>query len=63
MTGHGLEAITRTMIATRLRYHQAAIEPQIERRVGDIHGHAYDGASFLDVRTQMMQEWTTTWMS
>lgn len=57
MTGHGPEAMARTMIAKRLRYAEAAIELQIAHRVRDIRGHAYNRASFLDVRTQMMQEW------
>lgn len=56
MTGHGSEAMTRTMIAERLRYPEAAIELQMAHRVRDIHGHAYSRARFLDVRTQMMQE-------
>lgn len=56
MTGHGPEAMARTMIAKRLRYPEAAIELQMAHRVRDIHEHADDRASLLHVRMQLMEE-------
>ncbi|MDI1302521.1 MAG: integrase arm-type DNA-binding domain-containing protein [bacterium] len=57
MSGHGFRAMARTMIAERLRYPDVAIELQLAHQVRDIHGHAYNRASFLDDRKRMMQEW------
>lgn len=57
MTGHGVRAMARTMIAERLGYPEGVIELQLAHQVRDIHGHAYNRTSFLEDRKRMMQDW------
>lgn len=57
MSGHGFRAMARTMIAERLRYPDVVIELQLAHQIRDIHGHAYNRASFLEDRQRMMQDW------
>jgi len=54
---HGFRASARTMLAERLRYPDRLIEMQLGHKVRDVHGHAYNRATFLDERTEMMQAW------
>lgn len=57
MTGHGFRAMARTALAERVRVDERFIELQLAHAVRDSNGRAYNRASFLEERTQMMQDW------
>ena len=57
MTGHGVRATARTMLAERLGVDEAVIEAQLAHGVRDSLGRAYNRTQFLAQRSTMMQTW------
>jgi len=57
MCGHGFRALAKTTLKERLKYSEELTELQLGHRIKNIHGNAYDRASFLDERKEMMQAW------
>jgi len=57
LTGHGLRAMARTVLREIHVFSQEAIELQINHKVIDPMGGAYDRTSFLPERKRMMQVW------
>lgn len=57
MCGHGFRALAKTTLKERLKFSEELTELQLGHRIKNIHGSAYDRASFLDERKAMMQVW------
>jgi len=57
MSGHGFRALAKTTLKERLKFSEELTELQLGHRIKNIHGTAYDRASFLDERKIMMQVW------
>jgi integrase len=57
MTGHGVRAMARTMLAERLGVAEPVIEAQLAHAVPDALGRAYNRTEFLEQRRTMMQTW------
>lgn len=54
---HGWRATARTILAERLHFPAHIIEHQLDHRVRDANGTAYNRTSFLPERKTMMQAW------
>jgi len=57
MCGHGFRATARTAMAQELHERVDLIEHQLGHRVIDPNGRAYNRATFLPERREMMQRW------
>lgn len=57
VTMHGWRATARTILAERLHFPAHIIEHQLDHRVKDANGTAYNRTSFLPERKVMMQAW------
>ena len=57
MTGHGFRAMARTLLDEELGYRIEWIECQIAHAVKDANGRAYNRATYLRQRKDMMQHW------
>jgi len=57
MTGHGVRAMARTILAERLNFAPEVIEAQLAHRVPDALGRAYNRTLFLPQRRDMMTKW------
>jgi integrase len=57
MTGHGLRAMARTLLAERLGFDDVAIEAQLAHAVRDALGRAYNRTQYVEKRREMMQAW------
>lgn len=57
MTTHGWRAVARTILAETLHYPIHIIEHQLDHRVIDPNGRAYNRTSYLPERHEMMQVW------
>ena len=57
MTGHGFRAMARTVLVERLSYPAEYVEQQLAHRVSDPLGRAYNRATFLKQRREMLQAW------
>lgn len=57
VTLHGWRATARTILAETLQYPAHVIEHQLDHRVIDPNGRAYNRTSYLAERRKMMQEW------
>jgi integrase len=57
LTGHGFRAMARTVLRELHGFSKEAIELQINHKVIDPMGGAYDRVSFLPERRRMMQVW------
>lgn len=57
ITGHGVRAMARTILAERLKMRSEIIEHQLAHRVPDALGTAYNRTKFIDDRKIMMQAW------
>lgn len=58
MTGHGFRATARTILAERLGVAPEVIEAQLDHKVKDPLGHAYNRAKYLAQRREIMQLWS-----
>lgn len=58
MTGHGFRAMARTVLDEVLGFRPDFIEHQLAHAVRDPLGRAYNRATHLPARRQMMQAWT-----
>lgn len=58
LTGHGFRAMARTVLAERLKVTEKFIEHQLDHKVKDPLGRAYDRTSWQDERREMMQLWS-----
>lgn len=58
MTGHGFRAMARTNIDEKLHIRTDFIEHQLAHAVKGPNGTAYDRATYLDERMEMMQLWS-----
>jgi integrase len=57
MVGHGFRAMARTLLAEQLHFKPEVIEHQLNHRVPDTLGAAYNRTKFLKDRIAMMQTW------
>jgi integrase len=57
MTGHGVRAMARTLLAEELHFPAEVIEHQLAHSVPDALGRAYNRTRFLKERREMMQAW------
>lgn len=57
MTTHGWRAVARTLLAETLHFPIHIIEHQLDHRVIDPNGRAYNRTTYLAERKQMMQAW------
>lgn len=57
MTTHGWRATARTLLAETLHYPMHIIEHQLDHRVIDPNGRAYNRTSYIEERREMMQCW------
>ncbi|PAU77062.1 integrase [Halovibrio salipaludis] len=57
MTAHGFRAMARTMLVERLGYPENIVEMQLDHKVPDVHGRAYNRAQWIEERQEMMQRW------
>ena len=57
ITGHGVRAMARTILAEHLHFKPEVIEHQLAHRVADPLGGAYNRTKFIVERKQMMQVW------
>ena len=57
MTGHGFRAMARTLLDEELGYRIEWIECQLAHAVKDANGRAYNRATYLKQRKDMMQHW------
>ncbi|MBX3634766.1 MAG: integrase arm-type DNA-binding domain-containing protein [Rubrivivax sp.] len=57
VTGHGMRATARTLLAERLGEDPVVIEAQLAHRVPDALGRAYNRTSYLSQRVAMMIRW------
>jgi len=57
MTSHGFRALARTTIREKLDYAPDIIEAQLAHKPSGPLGEAYDRATFIRQRTEMMQAW------
>ena len=57
MSAHGFRAMARTILNERLHYEMQYIEMQLGHQVRDANGRAYNRATFLDQRREMLQAW------
>ncbi len=56
-TAHGFRATARTILAEVLNYPIEVIEMQLAHAVKDANGRAYNRATYLEQRREMMQAW------
>ena len=57
MSAHGFRATARTILNERLHYDMQYIEMQLGHQVRDANGRAYNRATFLEQRREMLQVW------
>ena len=57
MVAHGFRAAARTLLVERLGYPVEIVEMQLGHAVRDMHGRAYNRATYFDQRKEMMQAW------
>ena len=57
LTGHGLRATARTILAEVLHFRPDIIEHQLAHTVKDPNGRAYNLTAHLEARKEMMQRW------
>ena len=57
-TLHGFRATARTILVERLGWHRDIVELQLDHKVRDANGDAYDRTQFVDSRSEMMQSWS-----
>ena len=57
-TLHGLRATARTILVERLGWHTDIVELQLDHKVRDANGAAYNRTQFAESRFEMMQEWS-----
>lgn len=57
MTAHGFRTTARTLLAEELGYRPDWIEHQLAHAVKDANGEAYNRATFIKQRREMMQRW------
>jgi integrase len=57
MTAHGFRAMARTMLHEQLGYPEHWMEHQLAHAVKDANGRAYNRATLLPQRREMMQAW------
>lgn len=57
MSGHGFQAMARTILAEVLGARPELIEHQLAHAVRDPLGRSYNGTQQLPERSRMMQEW------
>lgn len=58
ITGHGFRAMARTLLDEELGFRPDIIEHQLAHAVKDPLGRAYNRATHLQVRREMMQKWS-----
>jgi len=58
MTAHGFRSMARTLLAEELNFRVDWIEHQLAHAVKDVNGEAYNRATFIRQRTNMMQTWS-----
>ena len=57
MTAHGFRAMARTVLVEQLNYPAEYVEMQLAHRVRDAMGRAYNRATYLEQRREMLQTW------
>jgi integrase len=57
MSGHGVRALARTMLAERLHFDPQVIERQLSHKTNEELGEAYDRTQYLEDRRRMMAVW------
>lgn len=57
MTAHGFRAMARTVLVERLGYPAEHVEMQLAHTLRDPLGRAYNRATYLNQRREMMQGW------
>lgn len=57
MVAHGFRAMARTILVERLGYPVEVVEMQLGHAVRDVHGRAYNRATFFEQRQEMLQTW------
>lgn len=57
VVAHGFRATARTILVERLGYPDEIVEMQLGHNVRDVHGRAYNRATFYEQRREMLQAW------